>query len=158
MTPRRKVKYSRRKPRATRQSVVWRWVGLAGVILLAVAILLWKNAASSGKDANSALEAQLDAALQTGQPTFVFLHSLDCVPCKEMMSIVDQIFPEFKAAVALIDVDVYDERNASLLRRERLQAIPTLVFYNRKGERQTFVGVMPVDQFRATLQSLATGD
>lgn len=158
MTSRRKTRHLRSKPKGARQSAFPKWLILVGSIALIGVIILWKGSSTTTQEAGGALETQLDTALQSRRPVFVFLHSLDCVPCKEMMSIVDEIYPEFQTVIALIDVDVYDKRNASLLRRERLQAIPTLVFYDRQGKRQTFVGVMPLAQFKATLQSLAAGD
>lgn len=71
------------------------------------------------------------------------------------MDIVAQVHPEFQEQVVLIDVDVYDQRNANILRREALQAIPTLVFYNRAGERYLHIGVLPADQLRNVFQTLS---
>lgn len=129
---------------------------LAGVVLLLVAIFAFKSGNNSTV-ASSSLESQLDDALAAKRPTFVFLHSLDCIPCKEMMGVVAEVYPEFQDTVVLIDVDVYDKNNQNILRRERLQSIPTLVFYDSQGRRQVFIGVMQPDQFRETLQTLALG-
>ena len=126
---------------------------LAGIALLLVAVFVFKSSGQSSTS-SAALETQLDQALESKRPTFVFLHSLDCIPCKEMMGVVANVYPEFQDSVALIDVDVYDERNANILRRENLQSIPTLVFYDDKGARQMFIGAMPPEQFRTTLQAL----
>lgn len=128
---------------------------LAGIALLLIAIFLVKGGDSASTA--TALESQLDEALAAKRPTFVFLHSLDCIPCKEMMGVVAEVYPEFQDAVALIDVDVYDKNNQNILRREQLQSIPTLVFYDSKGKRQVFIGVMQPDQFRDTLTQLAAG-
>ena len=87
----------------------------------------------------------------------VFLHSLDCIPCKEIMGTVGNIYPEFQNSVVLIDVDVYVQSNQNILRRERLQSIPTLVFYDAQGSRQVFIGAMPPEQLRETLTLLAAG-
>ena len=127
---------------------------LAGIVLLLVAVFVFKSSGQSSTP-SAALETQLDQALDAKRPTFVFLHSLDCIPCKEMMGVVAKVYPEFQDSVALIDVDIYDERNANILRRENLQSIPTLVFYDADGARQMFIGAMPPEQFRTTLQTLA---
>jgi len=126
---------------------------LAGITLVLIAVFVFKSASDS-PTSNASLEAQLDQALKDGRPTFVFLHSLNCIPCKEMMGIVADVYPDFQDSVVLIDVDVYDQRNTNLMRREGLQSIPTLVFYDANGLRQIFIGAMPPDQFRATLQVL----
>lgn len=74
------------------------------------------------------------------------------------MGVVADVYPEFQDSVVLIDVDVYDQRNINILRRESLQVIPTLVFYDRQGRRQIFVGVMQAEQLRDTLQAISTGN
>lgn len=127
---------------------------LAGIALLLIAIFLVKG---GDNVAASALESQLDEAIAAKRPTFVFLHSLECIPCKEMMGVVAEVYPEFQDSVVLIDVDIYDQSNSNILRRERLQSIPTLVFYDAQGTRQVFIGVMQPDQFRDVMTQLAAG-
>lgn len=128
---------------------------LGGIVLLLIAVFALKSGGNSSASV-TALESQLDQALKDGRPTFVFLHSLDCIPCKEMMDTVADVYPDFQNSVVLIDVDIYQQSNANLIRRERLQSIPTLVFYDSQGTRQVFVGVMPPEQFRNVLTQLTS--
>jgi thiol:disulfide interchange protein len=128
---------------------------LAGIAFLLIAVFALKS--SDNSSASSSLEYQLEQALNMGRPTFVFLHSLECIPCKEMMGTVANVYPDFQDSVLLIDVDVYVQSNQNILRRERLQSIPTLVFYDAQGNRQVFIGAMQPDQFRDTLTQLAAG-
>jgi len=100
-------------------------------------------------------EAQLDQFLAAGKPTLAFFHSTTCVSCIKMTQIVQQVYPEFVDYVALVDVNVYDKRNASLLRRARIRAIPTLIFIDRTGQGQGYMGVMEPDALREQLQALA---
>jgi thiol:disulfide interchange protein len=130
------------------------WV-LAGIILLLVAIFTFKNGSDNTPVSAASLESQLDQALKDGRPTFVFLHSLDCIPCKEMMGVVADVYPSFQESVVLIDVDIYKQGNENIMRREQLQSIPTLVFYDTTGKRQMFIGAMSPDKFRDTLTQLA---
>lgn len=127
---------------------------LAGIALLIVAVIFLKNESEAPATTGS-LENQLDQALRKNDPTFVFLHSTDCIPCMEMMDVVADVYPGFEDSVVLIDVDVYDQRNANILRREGLQAIPTLVFYDDQGRRQMHIGVLKPDQLRAVLLALS---
>ncbi|GAB4419407.1 MAG: hypothetical protein Kow002_06980 [Anaerolineales bacterium] len=129
---------------------------LAGIALLLIAVFAFRQGGDSSPSGTS-LETQLDQALKEERPTFVFLHSLDCIPCKEMMGTVAKVYPDFQDSVVLIDVDVYIQSNQNILRRERLQSIPTLIFYDAQGNRQVFIGAMPPDQFRDTLTQLAEG-
>jgi len=129
---------------------------LAGVVLLLIAIFTFKNGNDSSASA-AALESQLDQALAAKRPTFVFLHSLNCIACKEMMKTVADVYPDYQDSIVLINVDVYDQSNSNIILRERLQSIPTLVFYDAEGARQVFIGAMPAEQFRDTLTQIATG-
>lgn len=100
-------------------------------------------------------EAQLDQLLAAGKPTLAFFHSTTCVPCIKMTQIVQEVYPEFAESVALVDVNVYDKRNASLLQRARIRAIPTLIFIDRTGQGRGYMGVMEPDALREQLQALA---
>ena len=99
-------------------------------------------------------EAQLDRLLQAGEPVFLFFHSNTCTQCIRMTGIVEEVYPDFSDSVALVDVNVYDERNKSLLQRANIRAIPTLIFIDGEGEVGGHVGVMEPDALREQLQEL----
>jgi thioredoxin-like negative regulator of GroEL len=126
-----------------------------GVILIAKAQPAAPTSASSVTPVVESPEVILDRALAAKQPTLAFFHSLTCDSCIEMTAIVEQVYPEFKGTITLVDVNVYDERNQSLLQRARIRAIPTLVFIDHTGQGQMFMGVMEAAQLRQTLQALA---
>lgn len=50
---------------------------------------------------------------------------------------------------------INDESNQNLLRRARIQIIPTLVFIDRDQQEKGYSGVMPADALRAELEALA---
>ena len=102
-------------------------------------------------------EAQVDRLLAAKQPVFAFFHSNTCQQCIDMTRIVDQVYPDFKDRVYLVDVNVYDKGNQNLLRRARLQVIPTLIFIDRSGEGQGYTGVIPAEALREQLEALAGG-
>ena len=72
-----------------------------------------------------------------------------------MVKMVAQVFPEFSNSVVLIDIDVYDPNNQALLKRVGLQYIPTLIFYDRHGQDETFIGVLTPQILRERLMALA---
>ena len=135
---------------------------VAGVLTLAAVLLLLKagsnNQAQTTAVAGDLPANQLQNALTEHRPTLAFFHSNNCHQCIVMMETVGQVYPEFSASVALVDVNVYDERNAQLLQDVRLQYIPTLIFYDRGGQDQVSVGVMEAEQLRQTLAALVGGD
>lgn len=149
--------------------------GLTTILVLAVLglaivmILLFKMeeqpaaTATSAPAAASALVSQgppaqqFEEALAAKHPTLVFMHSTDCIPCKEMTEVVAQVFPEFAQQVVLVDVNVYDRANTALMEQLGLRVIPTTVFFDRQGQGQQVMGVMEPDALRDTLRQLAQG-
>ena len=100
-------------------------------------------------------QAHLERMMAEGRPVFAFFHSMSCAQCIEMNRIVEQVHPDFAEQVALVDVDVYDEANQTLLQMAQIRVIPTLIFIDQAGEGKGFTGVMPADTLRAALQALA---
>lgn len=136
-------------------------LAVAGLALLIIAVLAFKDkpqTAVVNSSAGELAETQLDRALQAGQPTLAFFHSNNCQQCIDMMQIVAQVYPEFAASVALVDINVYDEANKALLERVGLQYIPTLIFYDQTGKEQVSVGVMETERLRQTLAALVGDD
>lgn len=130
---------------------------IGGVVLLALVILALKDQSQPEAPANtSALpQAQLERALSNGKPVLAFFHSNNCEQCLIMIERVEQVFPEFADSIDLVDVNVYDPKNEPLLRKVRLQYIPTLVFFDQSGRVQTYVGVMDASVLRQRLNTLA---
>ncbi len=103
-------------------------------------------------------EAHMERMLAAGTPVFAFFHSNTCYQCTEMAKIVEQVYPGFSDSVALVDVNVYDDANQSLLQQAEIRVIPTLIFIDRAGEGQVSTGVMPAEELQATLTALADGE
>ena len=156
--PRRGAGHRACRTRSQRRARILRPLVFVGILLVTVAaILALKPESRSAADSLVARETDLEAALSSGRPALVFLHSLDCVPCRKMMNVVAEVHPEFEKSVTLLDVDVYNQGNYPILRREKLQAIPTLVFYDRQGTRSVSIGVISADELRVRLKTLAEG-
>ena len=131
-------------------------LGGLGLLVLAVILLKSQPAEETRVQAPDLLpQAQLEAVLQAGQPALAFFHSNTCQQCIEMIGIVGEVYPEFASSVALVDVNVYDERNTALLQQVRLQFIPTLIFYDRDGTTEVVVGVIQAGELRQKLTLLA---
>lgn len=105
--------------------------------------------------ANVPPEAQFDQHLAARQPMVAFFHSNGCVQCVKMIEVVEQVYPDFADTVALVDVNVYDRQNQSLLQRTGIRAIPTMIFVDAAGQGQGIMGFMEPDAFRLELQRLA---
>lgn len=135
---------------------------IGGIVLLAITILIYKQSQSnSGKLAINAGELpveQLDRAIKAGKPTLAFFHSNNCDQCIEMIHVVEQVYPEFAESIVLVDVNVYDQQNQSLLRRAAIRYIPTLIFFDDNGQGTVNVGVIQPDLLRDQLAALTSGE
>lgn len=132
---------------------------LFGIVILAIAILLIKN--QSDKNLVAVIEspeAQFDKYLQEEKPVFIFFHSNNCESCIVMMETVDQVYPNYKNQVALVDVNVYDPINEKFLQRAGINTIPTQVFVDSSGEGKVTIGVMTADQLAQQLDLLMGSD
>jgi thioredoxin-like negative regulator of GroEL len=130
---------------------------IIGLCLLIAAVLILKNIPQEVQaDAIDLPEVQLEQLLNAGQPVLAFFHSNTCYQCLRMTEIVDEVYPDFSASVALVDVDVYDQQNIPLLRRAKIQTIPTIILFDRAGQGQVYLGIMQPEHLRQQL-SLISG-
>jgi thiol-disulfide isomerase/thioredoxin len=100
---------------------------------------------------------QYKSAIANRKPTLVFFHSNTCKSCLEMIDTVNEVYPEFFHLVVLIDVNVYDPQNEDLVNRVGINLIPTLVFYNQKGDSLFSIGVISSDELRQKLGDISEG-
>jgi thioredoxin-like negative regulator of GroEL len=100
-------------------------------------------------------EQMLDRLYNEKEPVFAFFHSNNCHLCIEMIKVVDEVIPEYDGKVSLVDINVYDENNKSLLQRAQIQAIPTQIFISSTGEVSRQVGLMSADQLRTILDQIS---
>lgn len=146
---------SKGKSKKHRSSQVWFLTGLALIIL---GILGAKTLAFGETSGTQLLEDQLDQALEAGQPTLAFFHSLDCDPCIRAMEVVDEVFPAYEGSIVLVDVNVSDTANHPLLRRVGLRTIPAFYVYNQSGEVRVYYGVPHAEELDAVLGELVGGN
>lgn len=134
-----------------------RFLILAGFLVILAAILLLKDGETSVQTTGISPQEQLAQALNAGKPVLAFYHSNNCQSCIDMIAVVNQVYPEFKDDVILVDVNVYDQQNQALIRNIGLQFIPTQMFYDRSGTQSSVVGVMQPDSLRDSLRAISSG-
>lgn len=100
-------------------------------------------------------EETLNRLYNEKEPVFAFFHSNNCHLCIEMIKVVDEVMPEYDGKVSLVDINVYDVNNKSLLQRAQIQAIPTQIFISSSGEVSRQVGLMSADQLRTVLDQIS---
>ncbi len=83
------------------------------------------------RQAEKALDNELDQARVSGQPTFVAFKSEGCVTCEEMEPIYEQVGNIYSNRVNIIEVQA--EENQFLASRYGVQSVPTHIFYDDQG-------------------------
>jgi len=129
-----------------------------GVVLFVVLVAVFKNLATERKWLSSEPAAsRLEAYRAAGQPVLVFFHSPDCSSCLVVQQSIDEVYPEFKNKVALLDLDVTDKRERDLVERTGVQTTPTLLLVDDSGVEKLIVGEISPADLRAELNTLAGG-
>jgi thioredoxin 1 len=76
-----------------------------------------------------------------------------CIPCKAMAPILQELSEEYKGRVIVRIIEIYDERE--LTRANRIQLIPTQIFFNAKNQEvHRHVGFMDKEQIKKIFQKM----
>jgi len=70
---------------------------------------------------------------------------------------LDEVYPAFKNAVTMLDVDVTDMRERELVERTGVQTTPTLLLVDASGVEKLIVGEISPQDLRAELEALVGG-
>lgn len=110
-------------------------------------LIMWKN---NSKNCSRGLCGALPAALAensdlrksdfpagTEVMTFVELGSVNCIPCKQMQPIMDEIENEYKGKVRVVFHDVWTEEGRKYGNEYHVRVIPTQVFLDKTGKEIT---------------------
>ena len=145
--------------KSSKSNLLPRLLILAGIVVVVVSIILIKNQSDQDVVAvDETPEQQFDRYLAEQKPFFAFFHSNNCESCLIMMETVEQVYPAFQEDIALIDVNVYDPINQSLLQRAAIQSIPTQVFVDSTGNGIVSLGILTDDQLIEQLSKLVVGE
>ncbi len=67
-----------------------------------------------------------------GMVTLVDLGATECIPCKMMAPILEEVRREYEGKAAVIFIDVW--KNPAPARQVGIRTIPTQIFYDRTGK------------------------
>lgn len=88
-----------------------------------------------------------------GMVTMVDIGAKECVPCKMMAPIMEELEKEYKGRAAILFIDVWKYRDQA--QKYRIRAIPSQIFYDRDGkEVKRHEGFMDKKSIVAELQKL----
>ena len=113
-----------------------------------------KKLAAKPPESNS--EEEFKKALAGGKPVLVDFGANSCVPCRQMRPVLKELEKEYSGKADILVIDVYRYQN--LAKDYKVQAIPTLVFFDATGKeifRQ--MGAMEKDKIVAKLKEVGVG-
>jgi len=91
-----------------------------------------KNEAGVNKEI-SKTEAK-NSGMKTIKATFIELGSVNCIPCKMMKPVMEEIEKRYGDQVEVIFYDVWTDDGKPYARRYGIRAIPTQVFLDKDGK------------------------
>ena len=99
--------------------------------LLLLILLLVLGTGFSGKQSDDSGKALAAEALKV---TFVELGSVNCIPCKMMKPVMDQVEKKYPGQVKVVFYDVRTGQGRSEGRKYNIRVIPTQVFLDKDGK------------------------
>jgi len=134
------------------------WLIIAAVIALVSLVALLKNTTDLGRLMNGEpVDERLASLRNAGEPVVVFFHSPDCSCCEQVQESLDEVYPEFKSAITLLDLDVTEMRYRELVQRTGVQIAPTLLLVDAGGNEKLIVGEISPQDLRRELALLSGG-
>lgn len=119
-------------------------VGLAALILLA----------SCGRSPSQGQQVGAkDSSAGRQRITFIELGSVNCIPCKAMQPILEEIRQKHGGSVEVVFHDVWTKEGEPFARSFRIRVIPTQVFLDRQGkEYYRHEGYLPLEEVLTALE------
>ena len=90
---------------------------------------------------------------RAGTVTMIDLGAKSCIPCKMMAPILEKLEKEYRGKADVVFIDVWQKPDEG--KKYGILAIPTQIFYNRKGEEvERHEGFLDEKSIRGTLEKL----
>ncbi|MFP4549016.1 MAG: thioredoxin family protein [Fidelibacterota bacterium] len=78
-----------------------------------------------------------DEAVQNAEkslPKLLDLGAHECIPCKKMAPILDEMTAEYKGVLDVEFVDVWQPENKAIAQKHGIQSIPTQIYFDENGK------------------------
>ena len=85
--------------------------------------------------------------------TFVELGSVKCIPCRQMVPVMEAVEKEYKGKVKVVFHDVWTDEGKPFAKQYKIRVIPTQIFLDAEGkEFHRHEGFYPKDQIDKILK------
>jgi len=132
----------------------WGLVAVLGTLALFVAFGLMKGPSASDEgQIETAVESPAAARQVPGQVTMIDLGMLECIPCKLMAPIIEELQEEYEGKANIVFINVNED--PGMAEKYGIQAVPTQIFFDENGiEVFRHLGFMDRDQIVKILTGL----
>jgi thioredoxin 1 len=112
-----------------------------------------EDPAGQGPEKPLSAKEEPEMASENIKVTFIELGSVNCIPCKMMQPVMDQIKEEYKGQVKVVFYDVWDPLGKPYGEKYNIRLIPTQVFLDRNGKEYfRHEGFFPKEELIKVLQ------
>jgi thioredoxin len=100
-------------------------------------------------------EANLGRVLAVGLPTLLVFWRRDCVPCDQLMPVLERLARAYAGRALIVKVNAAEE--AGLVQRYQITNLPSIVFIKEGQSLATSIGAAVEQELAAWLDYLVTG-
>lgn len=104
---------------------------LLGILVLLAAVGAVRSQFFSSSDETIAASPQSAANTASGKVTMIDLGATECIPCKMMAPIIEELKKEYAGRADIIFIDVW--KNPAEAKKYGIRAIPTQIFFDADG-------------------------
>ena len=127
-------------------------VGVIVVLALAVGVILMLKQS----DVSARGDGATGAPVASGLPRVLDLGATQCIPCKMMAPILEELKKEYAGKIQIDFIDVWENEAAG--HQYRIDGIPTQIFFDASGkELYRHEGFMPKEDILAKCKELGFG-
>jgi thioredoxin-like negative regulator of GroEL len=109
------------------------------------------NEIANAPEVTTVTEGNFDSeVLQDKQPVLIDFTRSNCVHCRKMKPIVNQLAQEYAGSLKVVQVDVMD--NPAIANRYEINAVPAFLIVDKGRAEGPFLGEMPVEKLKALLR------
>lgn len=116
----------------------------AVILIVSFIVVLTSCSAQTGKDKKG---------LTNHKVTFIELGSTRCIPCQQMQPVMKSVEEKYGKQVKVVFHDVWTEAGAPYGKQYNIEAIPTQIFLDEKGQEFfRHVGYFPEEELVKVLK------
>lgn len=90
--------------------------------------------------------------LESSKPVLVDFYGPNCMPCRQLSPMIDQLAQEFAGQAIIAKLNVYESTDLGV--RYQIQAVPTLIFFHQGVVVARLMGLQPLETLRRKLREL----